>query len=1239
MARSGGDAAVDVGAAIVKAACRVWLGSALLPLQVGITMTDLLAPHIKNRLDQRRVERIFDEAADLVAKRLIEFREAEFRNLPENEGNAALAAVKDTFERAQFTSENIVRSDLDPRKIEMALAPTRTDILRSALLSQDAEELYHVALRKSCVYLAEIVITLPKFQPEAFTELLKRSTSMIWKLEQLLERLPERRRLDDFETDYRDQVIRSLDRMELFGASISEEHRSYPLKGAFVSLSVSFSADDTSEAGPNGHDTEQPVEDALAGLQRVLLLGEAGSGKTTLLRWLAVRSARGDFTRPLEHWNDCIPFFLPLRTYAGSEFPAPEEFLRHSGGRTIAGEMPPGWVQAQLRHGRALVLIDGVDELKDKAERDVSRQWLGELIKSFPNARYLITSRPAAIPADWLAQYGFTSKAVQPMSMARIRALVRRWHATIGHDIVDEAGRNRLKQDEASLLAAIDSDRYLKALAINPLLCALLCALNRDRRGHLPSSRMEIYRAALDMLLERRDQERGIASRQYLTATAQTIILQDFAFWLVRNHLSDAPISHVENQIARTLRSLPKITDEPETVVRDLLVQSGIIREPIPGRIDFIHRTFQEYLAGKAAIESNEIGLLLGNALDDQWHEVIIMAAGHAQPWQRAELLRGLLNHELHVNLSYELRERIDYELRERIDNELRNLLSNERLSGLVNIVAWEDIANRLETQRHDELNWLQRDERLRRLRKARMVELQRLLLASNERPNRLRRLQVENLREYLVNELLMQLRPLLHADYDDRRHLGDVGQELVSELRMRIDDTLEDFLDNESRRQLEDKLKKFFERERSSFGNPGLNLLALACMQTAVQLDPGLQRTIEEAVKALIPPQTLEIAESLGAAGRFVLDLLEDCQPTNSTERAAIIRAAAIIGHPDGLALIARHSKNDEAVADELVRAWAHFDLEQYAHEVLDGSILSRCGIRLVEPDLVHVLHYFEGCPSVEFAVNAGLSDEEINSFEEIYAAESLSALAALKGHPGLRSLRLRHCIPSLDLGSLPSIPNLEEIRLEWSANWPPDLTPLSRLRRLQELYLEGDMTLEELGAIRGSSTLRGIVLDSVTSMYNLRELPPPPKTVQSLELRNCRYLETLEGIQQWPGITEIRISDCDRLANVSALTHLPRLTNICMDSNVARIAREIGLSVVELEGESKLWSECVGHRCSPFSGRSDASASLMSIISASRPVATACSNHPGQSRSAAGQRADNSHVTNYPGRIGLVL
>lgn len=77
---------------------------------------------------------------------------------------------------------------------------------------------------------------------------------------------------------------------------------------------------------------------------------------------------------------------------------------------------------------------------------------------------------------------------------------------------------------------------------------------------------------------------------------------------------------------------------------RALLERSGLLREPTVRRIDFIHRTFQDYLAGKAAAETDEVGLLLKNAHDDQWRDVVVMAAGHARPELGAELLTGLLH-------------------------------------------------------------------------------------------------------------------------------------------------------------------------------------------------------------------------------------------------------------------------------------------------------------------------------------------------------------------------------------------------------------------------------------------------------------------------------------------------------------------------------------------------------------------------------------------------------------------
>ncbi|MFJ3439384.1 hypothetical protein ACIPMU_38425 [Streptomyces cyaneofuscatus] len=59
--------------------------------------------------------------------------------------------------------------------------------------------------------------------------------------------------------------------------------------------------------------------------------------------------------------------------------------------------------------------------------------------------------------------------------------------------------------------------------------------------------------------------------------------------------------------------------------------------------IDFVHRTFQDYLGAKAAIQAHDFPLLVNNAHDDQWEDVLRMAVAHARPAESADLLRRLV--------------------------------------------------------------------------------------------------------------------------------------------------------------------------------------------------------------------------------------------------------------------------------------------------------------------------------------------------------------------------------------------------------------------------------------------------------------------------------------------------------------------------------------------------------------------------------------------------------------------
>jgi hypothetical protein len=384
-----------------------------------------------------------------------------------------------------------------------------------------------------------------------------------------------------------------------------------------------------------------PVEHWLSGRKRVILTGEAGSGKSTLLQWLAVRAARKDFDDELKAWNALTPFFIPLRRYAAG-LPNPEEFPK-SIGKNITEEMPPGWVQSCLRRGQGLVLIDGLDELKEGEQRAEALQWLRDLTEDFPLATYIITTRPAALKYGHALTADFTSLELRPMTPAKVRTFVEHWHEAMRIELTDQEEREALVADQSAFLSALENDRHVRALCVNPLLCALLSALNRDRHGHLPKDRMGVYAGALEMLLDARDQERGIRPTLKLSHDAKVTLLQDLALYLVRNGWSDAPVERVQEQLARSARSLSEIDSTSEMILQFLLERSGLIRTPSEGRIDFIHRTFQEYLAGKAAVDDDEIGYLLKHATDDQFWDVIVMAMGHALPWQAEEFLRQLL--------------------------------------------------------------------------------------------------------------------------------------------------------------------------------------------------------------------------------------------------------------------------------------------------------------------------------------------------------------------------------------------------------------------------------------------------------------------------------------------------------------------------------------------------------------------------------------------------------------------
>ena len=442
---------------------------------------------------------------------------------------------------------------------------------------------------------------------------------------------------DGFEEKLRSYVVKQSSSLYVIGLNRGgDEAESWSLDASYLSLELVGGAAPVDEEGLAP--VPQRAEQALSGHRRILVRGSAGSGKTTLLQWLATAAARRELPESLADLSDCVPLLIRLRAVAKrEELPGPEEFLAVVAKPLAGHAQAAGWVTEQLEQGRILLLVDGVDEVPE-ADRERTRRWLTELMDAYPDARYVVTTRPSAVREGWLARAGFTELELQPMSRGDVAAFIAKWHAAAGSG-------ERYRQWRDRLTAAVVVKQDLGRLATSPLMCGLICALNRDRSGYLPEGRMELYAAALDMLLVRRDRERGIANPVglELSVEQQIQLLQRLAYWLATNGQAEIDHELAVKILGSVLPAMPAVTGTPEQVLRHLLVRSGLLRQPTTETVDFVHRTFQDYLAAKAAVEDESLGVLARNAHDDQWEDVVRMAVGHARPRERAKLLRALL--------------------------------------------------------------------------------------------------------------------------------------------------------------------------------------------------------------------------------------------------------------------------------------------------------------------------------------------------------------------------------------------------------------------------------------------------------------------------------------------------------------------------------------------------------------------------------------------------------------------
>jgi predicted NACHT family NTPase len=356
-----------------------------------------------------------------------------------------------------------------------------------------------------------------------------------------------------------------------------------------------------------------PGLEAVEKHRKLMILGKPGAGKTTFLKHLAMQCMGGRFQ------GDCVPIFITLKDFAEETTP---DFLTYINSLPIDSTKVEE-LQIILENGRALILLDGLDEVRETDAKRVLRQIQQFSERNASNA-FVITCRIAAREYTFVQ---FTDVEVADFDDAQIADVSGKWFHCKQEEVKVERFLQKLKESPP-----------IRELASSPLLLTLLC-LVFESSGDFPAKRWKLYRDGLKTLLKRRSEIADTVSEPFYKALSpngreklfRKMALQTFE---QGNYFFDVDVAErLLKQILPTCLSQKNADLDIDDLESDRFLaaiesQHGIIIERAHEVYSFAHLTFHEYFAAWEIKEKSYFNLLSEHLTDKRWREVTLLTVG-----------------------------------------------------------------------------------------------------------------------------------------------------------------------------------------------------------------------------------------------------------------------------------------------------------------------------------------------------------------------------------------------------------------------------------------------------------------------------------------------------------------------------------------------------------------------------------------------------------------------------------
>lgn len=391
-----------------------------------------------------------------------------------------------------------------------------------------------------------------------------------------------------------------------------------------------------------GNTSEQRVAglEAVNRFNKLIVLGRPGVGKTTFLKYLALQCSLGEFQAQR------VPMFISLKDFA--EMPERSGLLEYINQQIRRFDLSiPQTAELLLQRGKMLILLDGLDEVKEQDSKRVVQQ-VQRFSIQFPLNQFVMSCRIATHEYTFEE---FTEVEIADFDDEQVAGFIRRWFANkapaIGEQVVEKL--------------RLPANRPVQELATNPLLLTLLCLVFEDC-GELPLNRCELYKEGLDILLKKWDSKRNIERDQVykkLSLQHKEALLSRIAWlsftrknYFFQQAALEQQISDYLCTLSNSEAELRKSDFDSEAVLKSIEAQHGLLVERARGIYSFSHLSFHEYFVAREIVDSTNshqdalLKKLVKHLSEPHWREVFLLTVGMLrQPDTLLKLMKQHLEH------------------------------------------------------------------------------------------------------------------------------------------------------------------------------------------------------------------------------------------------------------------------------------------------------------------------------------------------------------------------------------------------------------------------------------------------------------------------------------------------------------------------------------------------------------------------------------------------------------------